>query len=339
MPMDSRLAVSAEVLPPEVGADLGLVARLLRSGVGALFLLLLAAPLPAQDLDPRAYANVPINGTFLVTGLSVSHGGVLTDPTLPVTDISATVETPSLGVARSFSLFGKTAQAFAGLPYSWAQVSGNVLGEGREITRAGLSDMRLRLSVLVRGAPAANLAQFAKAPRRTILGTSLSVIAPTGEFYSDKLINLGTNRWSFKPEFAVSQPIGERWLFDVYAGVWLFTANESFYPGTARRTQAPIGTFQAHLSYNFKRQLWAAIDATYYVGGRTTIEGVGNSDLQNNSRLGATLALPVGRRHSVKLAASRGAIIRYGPNFTTVSVGWQTGWISVPKPTARPGGA
>jgi hypothetical protein len=93
------------------------------------------------------------------------------------------------------------------------------------------------------------------------------------------------------------------------------------------------------LSYNFKRQLWAAIDATYYVGGRTTIEGVGNSDLQNNSRLGATLALPVGRRHSIKLAASRGAIIRYGPNFTTFSIGWQTAWIPVPKPTTRPGGA
>jgi hypothetical protein len=306
--------------------------RFVCSGVGAVCLLLLAAPLSAQDLDPRAYANVPVNGTFLVWGFSVSHGGVVTDPTLPVTDINATVETPSVGVARSFSLLGKTAQVFGALPYSWAQVSGKVLEEARSISRAGLSDMRFRLSVLVRGAPALSTAEFARAPRRTILGTSLTVVAPTGQFFPDRLINLGTNRWAFKPEFAVSQPMGQKWLLDAYAGLWLFAANESFYPGTSLRTQAPLGVFQAHVSYSFKRTLWAAFDATYYFGGQTTIQGVDSGDRQSNSRWGGTLALPVGRRHSVKLAASRGAIVRYGANFTTFSVGWQTGWLPRPKP-------
>jgi len=301
---------------------------------GILFsLLLLAAPLSAQDLDPRAYANVPVNGTFLIWGFAVSHGGVVSDPTLPVTDINATVETPSVGVARSFSLFGKTAQAFGVLPYSWAQVSGKVLEESRSITRAGLSDMRIRLSVLVKGAPAASLLEIAKAPRRTILGTSLTVVAPTGQFFPDRLVNLGTNRWAFKPEFAVSKPIGQRWLLDVYTALWLFTANDSYYPGTFHRTQALMGAFQAHLSYTFRPALWAAFDATYYAGGRTTIEGVENTDRQSNSRLGATLSLPVGRRHSIKLAASTGAIVRYGANFTTFSVGWQTAWLPRPAPT------
>jgi len=84
------------------------------------------------------------------------------------------------------------------------------------------------------------------------------------------LINLGTNRWAFKPEFAVSHPMGQKWLADVYAGLWLFTTSGSFYPGSAVRTQASKGAFQAHVSYNFQRQLWAAFDATYYVGGRST---------------------------------------------------------------------
>jgi hypothetical protein len=316
----------------QVASDCDREARCLRSAAGMLCLLLLAAPLSAQDLDPRAYAWAPVNGTFLSVGFALSHGGVLTDPTLPVTDINATVESPSLGVGRSFGLFGKTAQAFAALPYSWAQVSGNVLEQARSITRAGLSDMRLRLSVLVRGAPAASVLEIAKAPRRTVLGTSLTVVAPTGQFFPDRLINLGTNRWAFKPEFAVSQPIGQRWLFDVYAGLWLFTTNGSFYPGTSVRTQAPMGAFQAHLSYNFQRQLWAAFDATYYVGGTSTVQGVGNNDRQANARVGGTLALPVGKRHSIKLAVSRGAVIRFGANFTTVSVGWQTGWVPRPKP-------
>ena len=199
--------------------------------VGALCLFL-AAPVSAQDLVPRAYANVPVNATFLVWGFGVSHGGVVSDPTLPVTDVNATVETPSVGLAHSFSLFGKTAQVFGALPYSWAQVSGKVLEEARSISRSGLSDMHLRLSVLVRGAPAVSAQEFAKAPRRTILGASLTVVAPTGEFFPDKLINLGTNRWAFKPEFAVSQPFRERWLLDAYGAVWFFTANDAFYPGT-----------------------------------------------------------------------------------------------------------
>ncbi len=302
------------------------------AGVGLLCLLPLAAPVAAQDLDPRAYANVPVNGTFLIWGFSVSHGGVVTDPTLPATDINATVETPSVGVARSFNLFGKTAQAFGALPYSWAQVSGRVLEESRSISRAGLSDARLRLSLLVRGAPAASIAQFAKAPRRTILGTSLTIVAPTGQFFPDKLINLGTNRWAFKPEFAVSHPMGQKWLLDVYSALWLFTANTSYYPGTLERTQAPMGAFQAHLSYNFTRKAWAAFDATYYVGGTSTIQGVENDDWQSNTRLGGTVALPVGQRHSIKLAVSRGAIIRFGANFTTFSFGWQSAWFPRPKP-------
>ena len=86
-------------------------------------------------------------------------------------------------------------------------------------------------------------------------------MAPTGEFHSDKLINLSTNRWSLKPEIAGSKPIGQRWLLDTYVAVWFFTANDSFYPGTLTKTQEPIGAFQSHLSYNLRRQLWAALDA------------------------------------------------------------------------------
>lgn len=105
----------------DTSADVERVVRFLPSAVSMLCLLLLAAPLSAQDLDPRAYARIPVNGTFLSVGFAAAHGGVVSDPTLPVTDINATVETPSIGVGRSFSLFGKTAQAFGVLPCSWLQ--------------------------------------------------------------------------------------------------------------------------------------------------------------------------------------------------------------------------
>jgi hypothetical protein len=315
-----------------VGAPRG--TGLLCSAVAVVCLLLIARPLSAQDLDPRAYVHIPVNGTFLFAGFSFSHGGVLTDPTLPLTDVDANVETPSFGVARSFSLFGQTAQAFAALPYSWAQ-SGRTLSGTSKTQLAGLSDMRLRLSVLVRGGPAASMVEIAKTPRRTILGTSLTVVAPTGQFSPNELINLGTNRWAFKPEFAVSQPIGDKWLLDAYVGVWLFTANDSYYPGTSVRTQSPMGAFQAHLSYNVRRVAWAAFDVTGYAGGQTALDGVENDNRQSSLRLGATLSLPVGRRHSIKIAASTGAIVRFGSDFTSLSFAWQTGWVAARKPRSR----
>lgn len=294
---------------------------------GAALWLALASLAPAQDLDPRAYIHVPKDSTFLVWGFGASDGAIVSDPALPITDIQATVLTPSLGAGHSFSLFGRTAQVFAALPFSWADVSGKALGEARAVERTGFSDMRLRLSWLVRGAPAVTAAELARSPRRTIIGTSLNVVAPAGEYYPDKLINLGTNRWSFRPELALSLPLGKRWLVDTYAGVTLFTANHSFYPGTAVKSQSPIGSWQFHLSYNFTRQLWAAVDVTYYTGGRSTVDGVEGSDLQANMRTGLTLGLPVGKRHSIKLAASKGLVVQRGADFTTYSFAWQTAWV------------
>lgn len=306
--------------------------RLLCAGVGLC--LVLAAPAWAQDLDPRAYVHVPVDGTFLMLGFGASEGGIVTDPTLAVTEVQASVVTASVGAGRSFALLGRTGQVFAVLPLSSADVSGKVLGDQRAVRRDGLSDLRLRVSWLVRGAPAFTVTELARAPRRTILGVSLNVAAPTGEYDPERLINLGTNRWGFRPEFAVSQPIGQRWLVDAYAGLWLFTANNESYPGTQAKSQSPLGSFQAHVSYNFQRQLWAALDLTYYVGGRTTVEGVRAEDMQSNVRGGFTVALPVRQRHSIKIAVSRGAIVRLGANFNTYSLAWQTAW--APRPIPAP---
>jgi hypothetical protein len=224
---------------------------------------------------------------------------------------------------------------FAALPYSWAQISGLVVGQGQSTTRSGLADMRLRLSWLFRGAPAATAGVIARAPRRSIVGTSLSVVVPTGQYDPEKVINLGTARWAFKPEAAVSLPLGQRWLVDVYAGVWLFTENDAYYPGTSVRTQNPLGAFQAHICHNLQPQMWVALDATYYTGGETSVDSVGMDDRQSNSRIGATLVVPVGRRNSVKIAVSTGAVVRSGANFNTFSVGWQRVWLARPPAAAQ----
>ncbi len=297
----------------------------------AFILLIIGDCTHAQDLDPRAYARVPVNMAFLVTGIGYSHGGIVTDPAIPIKDLNAQVEAPSLAGGCTFGLFGKTSQVSVALPYAWAQITGSVGGAAKSLNLSGLSDMRIRFSYLFIGAPASTLGELAKAKRSTILGTSLSVTVPTGEYNPDKLINLGTHRWSVKPEVALSQPIGQRWLFDMYYGIWFFTSNNSFYTGNSVRKQDPMGSVQAHISYNISPRMWAAFDMTYYTGGKSTVDGVELDDRQSNSRVGGTLVLPAGKVHSVKIAFSTGAIIRYGADFTTLSVGWQTSFFQKAK--------
>jgi len=194
--------------------------------------------------------------------------------------------------------------------------------------------MRMRVSVLFHGAPAATLADFRKSPpKKTILGASLNMIAPTGQFFSNKLINLGTNRWSFRPELALSQTLSKRWVLDVYTGLWLFTNNSSFYPGTSMRKQDPMGTIQTHVSYIVKPNMWLAFDATFYYGGSSYVNDVKNNDRQTNTRLGFTAVVPSGKFSSFKFAASKGAIVRFGQNFTTFSIGWQHTWVKGLKAT------
>lgn len=139
-------------------------------------------------------------------------------------------------------------------------MEGNVGEEFRRITRSGLGDMRARLAVNLVGGPALNLREFATRKPRTTLGASLVVAAPTGQYAPSKLINIGANRWAFKPELGLSHPHG-RWFFELYGGAWFFTENDNFYGGQKRK-QDPILSFQAHVAYSFKRRLWLSADAT-----------------------------------------------------------------------------
>ena len=293
-------------------ASIGLVVALLTCGPAA----------DAQDLEPKAYSASPVGAAFLVVGLARSTGSVLTDPTLPLTDIEAKINGVPVAAGYTFGLFGRLALVTAAVPYGWGEVSGLVGEEARSVTRSGLTDARAKLSINLVGNPAMGLREFAKAPRRAIVGTSLTVTAPTGQYDRNKLINLGTNRWGFKPEVGVAVPKG-RWDFDAYLGVWLFTDNDDFYPGGRRRSQDQVVALQGHASYTFRPRLWAAVDATWYQGGGATVDEGEPAGSMNNSRLGATVSFPMSRQQSLKFSYSSGVSVRTGTNFRTLSVGWQ----------------
>jgi hypothetical protein len=292
-----------------------------------ILLLLFPICISAQNLDPRAYARVPIDMTFIGIGFNYSYGNVLLDPSLPLKNLDSNILSPSIGIGHTMELLGFTTQLFAALPYAWADVSATLEAEDRSLTRSGLGDMRIRISILLLGAKPVSVQELMKKSPQFVLGTSLTVTAPTGQFFPNKLINLGTNRWSFKPEIGISYPFYKKWFIDLYAGIWFFTNNDSFFPGNSVRSQQPLGSFQTHLSYNFSPAMWAAIDFTYYTGGQSSVNGLKDDDDQNNVRMGATFNFPITKNQAIKLAYSTGAIIRFGADFSTISAAWQIAFL------------
>ncbi len=195
------------------------------------------------------------------------------------------------------------------------------------MTRSGLGDSRLRLSVNLRGNDAMSPREFAGAPRRAVAGLSLIATLPASQYSGTKLINLGTNRYSLKPEFGVSVPRGH-WDLDGYVGAWIYFDNPDFYPGGVVRSQDPILAIQGHASYTVRRGLWVAGDATWYRGGSAQSPGGTPSTPLNNARVGVTTSVPVRKRYTLKVAYTSGIVQRTGTNFRTVSIAWQTVWLS-----------
>lgn len=292
----------------------------------AIFILCLGAFAFAQDMEPRSYSPAPIGTNFAVISYGGNRGSVVADPSLPITDASARFSTVTLGYYHSFALFGRQTSIAAGLPYVWGTANGLLDGVSVRTYRSGLADPRLRLAYFLIGSPALTPAEFKARRSRTVLGASLTISTPVGQYDPNLLINLGTNRWAFKPELGLSRSLSS-WLVEADLGSWFFTENSSFFRGHVRQ-QAPMVSAQGHVSYTFRPRLWLSFDGTFYAGGRTTIDGIHNADRQRNARLGATLSFPLARSQSLKLTFSRGAVVRVGGNFTSISAAYQFGWLT-----------
>jgi hypothetical protein len=277
-----------------------------------------------QTLEPRAYVNTPVGMNFLLLGYQNSTGALLFDPAIPITDASARVNMGLLGYVRSLNVAGKSAKAGVLLPYARLYAEGYVDGQFRTRTDIGPADPSLYFTINLYGAPALSIKDFRNYKQKTIIGLAFKLSAPLGAYENDKLINIGTNRWVFKPELGVSQALG-RWTLEAAAAVDLYSDNNDFDNGKSRH-QEPIYTVQGHVIYSFPNNLWASIGATYYAGGRTTIDGVARNDLQQNWRTGFTLALPINRNQSIKLYGSSGVSTRTGTDYDSVGVAWQYRW-------------
>jgi Putative MetA-pathway of phenol degradation len=293
--------------------------------------------LNAQDLRPRAYVITPVHTNALIVGYAFHDGAFNVDDVLPIRNASGRYSVPNISYYHAFGFFGHSTSFTATLPYVVGTFKGEVRTVNQEVYRSGMADSVFRFSMNLVGGPAMNAREFLKWKQKTILGASIQVVAPTGQYYGSHLVNPGNNRWAFKPELGFSQR-WHNWLFDAYGAVWLFTDNNKYLMGSefSKRqntlSQAPMGAIEMHLSYNLKPRLWASVDGNYWYGGRITVNGaVRAGSLQANSRIGGTISVPFTKHQSVKFSYSDGTLDRFGGDYQTVSIAWQYAWLGRPK--------
>ena len=291
-------------------------------------LLLLLALLPGlalgQDLEPRTYTNLPVGQHFVGVGYVYSDGEINPAPGVPIEDAEITIKGTAAAYVRSLDLWGKAGKIDAAVLRTCFEGEALFRGELVRGDRCGLADPSVRLSYLFYGAPAMDLKTFLKNPPGLVMGGSLKVRAPLGQYNNENLINHGANRWEFKPELGISNRWGN-WSAEAAFSAAFFTENDRF-AGQDRLEQDPLYQVQGHLIYHFRRNRWISINGNYFWEGRTERNGVKQPDRQENSRIGVTLAWPLSPQHSLKFYANRGVVTRIGNDSDTYGVVWQYRW-------------
>jgi hypothetical protein len=279
----------------------------------------------------------PVHSNAIVLTSSFSDGDILFDGAVPITDSSGRIYVSTLSYYHALNFFGRSANVTASLPYAVGNFRGKVIGTEPKAYRSGLVDTVFRFSVNLKGGPALSAPKFRSWTQRTLIGMSLKVVAPTGQYDPTRLVNPGGNRWVFKPELGLSRRWGH-WIVDAYGGAAFFTTNHDFFSGnqfsagTNTQSQKPVGAFEGHLSYDVRPRLWASLDGNFWHGGQTILNGIENpANLQANSRIGGTVSVPISFHQSLKFSYSRGAYVRFGGNFQNASAGWQYSWLGKPK--------
>ena len=296
------------------------IGRKLRSIATTLVVLVLLSPgnAGAQDLDPRRYINLPVSQNFLRVALGYSDGEVNVSPGIPVEGANLTVTGFSLGYLRSMNLGGKVASFDVHIPRLCATGSGVLDGEQLSRDTCGAGDANVRLTYNFFGAPALELSEFAKRKKEVVVGASIQVSVPTGQYDPEHLVNIGANRWVLRPEIGMSIP-WRNWSLDVAAGVRFFSDNDEYLVDQTF-SQDPLYNLQAHLIYDLSNGHWISLDTNYFFGGETYRDDQPAAIRQENSRLGVNWYILVNSKLGVRLTANTGVVTRVGNDSNTFSL-------------------
>jgi hypothetical protein len=279
----------------------------------------------AQFTDPHNYDNTPIGTNQIELAYAYARSDVSIDAEPVIAGARLNLNEGTITYSRYFGLANHTMWVEGSVPI--AGLSGSVTGTNISSSINGAGDSSYLVSALLKGGPALNVAEFENYKPETIVGVSFSVTAPTGQYRGSMILNLGSNRWFFKPEIALSQPFGsqQQWQLDLYANAEFYTDDTS-YQGMEILGQQPLPGLEAHLSYSFNDRIWASVDTRYSFRGSTSVNGVDQNDAQRNFTLGNELNIALNRQNTLIFEFAKMLVHVNGPAYTGFSVKYDYTW-------------
>jgi Putative MetA-pathway of phenol degradation len=284
-----------------------------------------ADSLYAQFTDPRFYGDSPVGVNQIELDYAYGRANASIDTSLIVEGAEVNLNQGTIRYTRYFGLFHRTAWAQALVPI--AGLNGSVTGTNIGRSIIGVGDSSYELAMLLRGGPALGVAQFASYKSTTSVGVSITITAPTGLYNPDKVLNLGSDRWSFKPEIGISHPFGpqQKWVVDAYANASFFTDDTSYHRVEILRQQALPG-LEGHVSYAFTPNLWVAFDTRWSFRGDTFVNGMDENNGQQNFVLGSEMNVSLNPRNTLVLVFAKALVHQNGPAYTGFSVKYVYSW-------------
>lgn len=279
----------------------------------------------AQFTDAHNYDNTPVGVNQLETDYGFIHGNAAIDPALIVAGARLNVNEVTIGYTRYFAMFRRLTWVEAALPI--ARLDGSVDGTSLHGSTTGAGDSTYSFGLLVKGGPALSVAQFETYQPTTTIGVSVAVTAPTGQYDPEKVLNLGSDRWSFKPEIGVSHPFGpdQKWQVDAYLNAAFYTDNTRYRGQEILRQEALTG-LEGHLSYSLNDSLWISADSRYSFRGATAIGGVDQDNAQHNLILGSEVGLSINAHHSLLLEFAKASVHHNSPDVVGAVVKYNYTW-------------
>jgi hypothetical protein len=300
-----------------------------RAMAWALATLFLCSTGFAQDLEPRRWSQLPIGQNFASLTYAHTNGDINVDPTIGIEDATMNVDTALASYIRSFKLANRSARIEVRQAWHNGHWDGTVNGVPTKIERNGISDTIVRVAINLVGPPPLSGKEYgayrAAHESETIVGAGIAVHLPTGEYFEDKLINLGNNRFTFRPQLGI-QHRHRNWTFEATAMAWIYTDNDEFFGGR-RLEQDNFYTLDGTAIYSFNSGIWASASAGIGVGGRSRIDGIVNDDRRKDVGWAIAGGFPISRM--------LGARVRYfdsdrhnfiGNNSQTFSIGLSASW-------------
>ncbi|MEN9975616.1 MAG: hypothetical protein RLZZ282_1622 [Verrucomicrobiota bacterium] len=293
--------------------------------------MLLLATLPGfcQDIEPRRWSHLPIGSSFGGVAYAYTDGDISFNPVLRIEDGEFNMSSSALKYIYAFEMLGKSARVDLAQTYQNGTWRGLLDGVPTRVDRDGWADTSLRCAVNLYGAPPLAGQEFrdyrANKDCETIVGIGLVMQLPTGQYYEDKLINLGSNRCTFTPQFGLVHTCG-KWSIEFSTSASFYTTNDDFFNGKQLEDDCYL-VGQGHLIYTFMPGLWLGTSLGYGYGGQSTINGISAHDRQGNLGLGLSVGIPVNRAFGFKIAyVCTRTDQKTGADTNTLAIGCSLQW-------------